>query len=385
MSYDAGNVSKSLADLPAPERGAHAYRRLFALSGDRDRTFTETVEAMLEIGCEWFGTPFGFLGATDEDLTIVTTHGDADGFETGTRIPMGETYCRFIVADGSLVAINDAERDGYADDPTYTEHGVRCYIGTAVKVDGEQFGTLCFMGEEPRERGFDDEDERFLETLAEWLGTALERRNRERELERRRDRLSEFPGFVAHELRNPLAIALGQLELSDPDFDTVERALTTIDTRIDSLLTLSKSEQPVADAGDVAVGRIARAAWSDLGGRPDALTVESDRTVRGDAQRVRTLVENLLKNALTHGGPDVTVTLRATTEGFAVDDDGPGIPESSREAVFERGHSGGDSTGLGLAIVDRIADAHGWDAVAGESPDGGARIELRTRVRGEEF
>ena len=68
---------------------------------------------------------------------------------------------------------------------------------------------------------------------------------------------------------------------------------------------------------------------------------------------------------------------------FLVEDDGPGIPAAQRERVFHRFHrtdvardraSGG--TGLGLAIVRAIADAHGGLVSAGESPEGGARIEL---------
>ena len=68
---------------------------------------------------------------------------------------------------------------------------------------------------------------------------------------------------------------------------------------------------------------------------------------------------------------------------FVVEDDGPGIPAQQRERVFHRFHrtdaardraSGG--TGLGLAIVRAIADAHGGSISAGESPEGGARIEL---------
>lgn len=385
MSYNAGKPEESLADLPATEREAHAFQRLFALAGDHERTFTETIEAMLEVGCEWFETPYGYLSGTDEDLTVLVSSGDHPTIVPGTRIPIGDAYCRFVVADGGLVAINDAEAEGYEDDPSYTEYGIRCYLGAAVEVDGETFGTLCFMGHEPRDIGFSAEDERFLESLANWVGAELGRRRRERELARRGERLSEFPSFVAHELRNPLAIALGQLDLETPDMEKLGDALQRMDSRIDSLLALSKSEQPVTETTELPVGVVAREAWSDLGGTPDRLVIESDRTITGDRQRVRTLVENLLKNARAHGGPDTTVTLRATVEGFAIDDDGPGIPQDERETVFERGHSTADSTGLGLAIVDRISNAHGWDVVAAASPDGGARIEVRTRVRGESY
>jgi signal transduction histidine kinase len=64
-------------------------------------------------------------------------------------------------------------------------------------------------------------------------------------------------------------------------------------------------------------------------------------------------------------------------DGFYVADDGQGIPESDRVAVFESGYSTAeDGTGLGLSIVSEVAEAHGWAVRAVESEQGGARIEI---------
>ncbi|RNJ27447.1 sensor histidine kinase [Halosegnis longus] len=74
---------------------------------------------------------------------------------------------------------------------------------------------------------------------------------------------------------------------------------------------------------------------------------------------------------------DVVVTVDTLPDGFCVADDGPGIPEQSRERVTEQGFStSDDGTGFGLAIVDSIAEAHGWSLTATESATGGARFEF---------
>jgi signal transduction histidine kinase len=77
----------------------------------------------------------------------------------------------------------------------------------------------------------------------------------------------------------------------------------------------------------------------------------------------------------------VTVRLVGLDDGrgFAVEDDGPGIPPAEREQVFDRGFSTAtDGTGFGLAIVRRVAAAHGWSVAVEESAAGGARFEVRT-------
>jgi signal transduction histidine kinase len=75
----------------------------------------------------------------------------------------------------------------------------------------------------------------------------------------------------------------------------------------------------------------------------------------------------------------VAVAVGDTDGGFYVADDGPGIPEEERDAVFEVGYSTENGTGIGLNIVRQVVDAHGWTVRATESAAGGTRFEI-TRV-----
>ena len=76
-------------------------------------------------------------------------------------------------------------------------------------------------------------------------------------------------------------------------------------------------------------------------------------------------------------GGDVTITVGTLSDGFYVADDGPGIPESEHERIFEAGYSTNDGgTGLGLTIVRDVVESHGWEIEVGESEAGGARFEI---------
>lgn len=90
----------------------------------------------------------------------------------------------------------------------------------------------------------------------------------------------------------------------------------------------------------------------------------------------RPLVENLLRNAVDHGGRDVTVTVGDIESGFFLEDEGPGIPPGNRDRVFEFGYaSTDDGIGFGLGIVDRIVEAHGWSIRIADT-NRGARFEI---------
>jgi signal transduction histidine kinase len=108
--------------------------------------------------------------------------------------------------------------------------------------------------------------------------------------------------------------------------------------------------------------------------------VDLSVALEADSDRLRQLLENLLRNAVVHAAPapEIRVGSLADAEGFFLEDDGPGVPEADRERVFEAGYTDhDDGTGFGLPIVRRIADAHGWSVRLTEGPAGGARFEFR--------
>ncbi len=216
------------------------------------------------------------------------------------------------------------------------------------------------------------------------------RKERERELQRTNARLEEFASVVSHDLRNPLTVAQAALELgresgASEDFDRVDAAHKRMNALIDDLLTLARNGQRVDHTQPIVLETLIESVCETL--PSDHATIDvalEDYRLQGDETRLRQLVENLLSNALNHGGDDVTIRVGPleSHDGFYVADDGPGIPPAIREAIFDQGYSTtSEGTGFGLAIVKGIAEAHGWTVDVTESEEGGARFEVITAQR----
>jgi len=202
-------------------------------------------------------------------------------------------------------------------------------------------------------------------------------------LERQNERLDRFASIVSHDLRNPLNVARGYVDLAretgeTDDLENAADALDRIDALVDSMLDLAREGEAVDDPEPVRLATVATEAWSTVDAPEASLAVESDADVRADPERLRTLLENCFRNSVDHGGEDVRVAVEPLPDGgFAVTDDGPGVDPDERDTVFDRGYTtANDGTGFGLAIVRDIADAHGWTTAVTESAGGGARFEF---------
>jgi PAS domain S-box-containing protein len=240
-----------------------------------------------------------------------------------------------------------------------------------------------------------------------------DQRDRLDRLNRQKERLDEFASLVSHDLRNPLSVAEGYLDLARSEHDsdhlaTVAEAHDRMRRLIDDLLTLARAESTVGTPSAHSLAEVAEAGWRTVETGDATLDPPPERSVRAEQGRLQRLFENLFRNSVEHGSTGnrtagrsgdavepcstgsrttgssdgVTVTVGTLDDGFYVADDGPGVPEADREKVFRAGYSTtDDGTGFGLRIVEQVAEAHGWSVALTESESGGARFE----VRGVEF
>jgi two-component system, OmpR family, sensor kinase len=212
-----------------------------------------------------------------------------------------------------------------------------------------------------------------------------------------------FLDDAGHELRTPITIVRGHLELLDPGHAgdteaTRDLVLDEVDRMarlVDDMIVLAKSGRPdFLQPGEVDAGMLTDEVLDKvraLGDRAWKLDERAEGTVVVDAQRVTQALVQLATNAVQHTSPGEVIALGSAVDGaharWWVRDTGPGVSPADRERIFERfqrGHHarGSDGSGLGLSIVQAIAAAHGGEVLLESTPGEGATFTLVVPTHG---
>jgi signal transduction histidine kinase len=204
-----------------------------------------------------------------------------------------------------------------------------------------------------------------------------------------------FVDDASHELKTPLTIVRGHVELLDSDPQEREAALALITDELDrmgrivqDLLLLANHGRPdFLTVGAVEVGAVSEELYAKakaLAPRHWTLEERASGLIVADRQRLTQAVMQLAQNAVQYGGEDAEIALGSRiADGearFWVRDHGPGIPVHEQDAVFERFRRGSRTrrlgAGLGLAIVKAIAEAHHGRVELESHPGGGTRFTV---------
>lgn len=246
----------------------------------------------------------------------------------------------------------------------------------------------------------EEADRRKAEMLATQAAIAFHRADVTRRIRKAHDRLQRtarqkqmFLDILSHDLKNPLSVATGRIDLlstQDPDLadglEPVQSALERADRLIDRTLLYSRlEEQQGLDREPRQLAGIVNEATQRLADTARAEGIELDVDADPDATaRVHPVlvqaVENLLGNAIKWSPEDAQVEIVVETvdrgHRIKVVDHGPGIPPEDRDRLFERfsrvDRTGATGTGLGLAIAKRIVEMHEGRIWHEPTPEGGA-------------
>jgi signal transduction histidine kinase len=200
-------------------------------------------------------------------------------------------------------------------------------------------------------------------------------------IEKQNKELEKFAEMVSHDLRNPLTVAEGRLELAREESDSAHLddasdAIQRSQALIDDLLMLTRSDEALNEMESVSLSELAKDCWSVVPAEDVTLHIETNQLISADPTQLRQVLENIFRNAVEHGDAD-NITVGKTTDGFYIADDGVGLSDPQDTNLFEDGYSTDDGgTGLGLQIVHQVVSAHGWEIKASQSDDIGAKFEI---------
>jgi signal transduction histidine kinase len=314
------------------------------------------------------------------------------------------------VLGGQTIYRDDMSDLRYPEEEELVGLGLRSRLVAPLLVGARTIGMISFVRAEPD--AFSPDEIELVSLLGRLVATAVQNirayeaeRQTVEELRRLSALRADFVSLVSHELRSPMAAVIGAARtLQDrwrtlsPDQREAFLALIADETNrlaalIGDVLDTSRIEAGTFSYSftDVDVGRLVEDAVSTASIGQDEVRVRAHVVgpvppVRGDRERLRQIVTNLIDNAIKYSpaGDEVEVTVRPTGDAVrvVVTDHGPGIPRDQQGLIFEkfgRAEVPGSSkpgTGLGLFIAQSIAEAHGGTLDVRSEPEAGATFVL---------
>jgi signal transduction histidine kinase len=343
----------------------------------------------------------------DQARTIATAGVGADTvFPPGSTGPLHGSVLARVIA-GEVVVRRDLTEEAFPEDRRLIELGLRSELLAPLLLGARPIGMISLSRE--RLDAFTNDEIELVTLLGRLVATAIQNirayeaeRNTVEELRRLSALRADFVSLVSHELRSPMAAVIGAARtLQDrwrtlnPDQREAFLALIADETNrlaalIGDVLDTSRIEAGTFNYRftDVDLARLVRDTVGTAGVGQDEVRIRADVSdelpkIRGDAERLRQVLQNLIDNAVKYSRSGDEVAVRARRDDgrvlIEVSDNGPGIPHDQQRLIFEKfgraDATGGVSkpgTGLGLFIARSIAEAHGGTLDVDSRPEAGA-------------
>ena len=342
---------------------------------------------------------------------VMATAGIAEEevFEPGTSIPLAGSILEPVIGEGRTVYREDISDRLYLEEAALFELGLRSRVLAPLQLGPRAIGALAISRTEPA--AFHVEEVELVTLLGRLVATAVQNlrthdaeRATVEELRRLSSLRADFVSLVSHELRSPMAAVIGSArtlqqrwrELRSDQREAFLAVIADETTRLSALVgdVLDTSRIESGTFGyafsDVDLAEIVRdsAAAAEIGQDEVRLSSGLPTTlphVRGDAERLRQLIDNLISNAVKYSESGAEVSVHAQVDDgqvvVRVRDTGPGIAPEHQDQIFEKfGRAAGSAkpgTGLGLFLARSFAEAHGGSLTVESRPGEGATFTLR--------
>ena len=155
-----------------------ALREFYSIALAKNLSFVEQVNCLLEQGCEYLQLKCAIISYVENDrYTILHVFTNSEQYKilTGDVFELGATYCQFTLEQGKAVGFNHAGKTDIAKHPSYSELKLEAYLGAPTFLNDKVFGTVNFTSIEARENEFSESEKYYVQLIAEWLSSQLEK------------------------------------------------------------------------------------------------------------------------------------------------------------------------------------------------------------------
>ena len=313
-------------------------------------------------------------------------------FPPGTRRPVAGSLLQDVTTRGRLIYREDMRDMRYPEEEEFVELGLCCRLAAPLIVGPRSVGMLSLVRERPS--SFTPDEIEFVSLLGRFLGSTVQNirayeaeRATVEELRRLSALRADFVALVSHELRSPMAAVIGSAKTLQRRWRELtpeqrESFLALIDHEANRLADLVADvlDTSKIESGqfsyrftDVDVGELVQESAAAAESGQDEIEIRSQvhgplPLVRGDRDRLRQVLTNLLDNAVKYSPAGEAVEVEALAENSRISvevrDSGPGVAPEHHALIFEKfgrvtGELAKPGTGLGLFIARSIAQAHG--------------------------
>ncbi len=195
---------------------------LYDITSATDHRFDEKLQALFDLGCEWFGMDGGGLARIDpetDSFEVEAVSSQLDAFAPGDELPLSETYCRVTArtsVDGCLsepVVVDDPADNGFETAACVTDLGLEAYLGARLPIQGADDRTFFFVSEQSCLDPVSEEERTFHRLMSQWVTHGLERRERERFLRESYQITSDPDRAFEEKLEDLLALGIDWMGL----------------------------------------------------------------------------------------------------------------------------------------------------------------------------
>jgi len=335
--------------------------------------------------------------------------GAATVFPPGTRRQVAGSLLEEVRRTGQTVYRKDMTDREYPEEEEFTDLGLRCRLAAPLVVGARTVGMVSVVRVEPD--SFSEEEIELVSLLGRFLGSAVQNirayeaeRATVEELRRLSALRADFVSMVSHELRSPMAAIIGSAktlhqrwrELTPVQRESflglIDHETNRLAELVGDVLDTSRIESGGFSYifGDVDLSELVQESAAAAQSGQDEVTINAKvqrplPPVRGDRERLRQVLTNLIDNAVKYSpaGSDVEVNAFSDNGRISVEvrDHGPGVAPEHQTVIFEKfgrvhGEHAKPGTGLGLFIARSIALAHGGTLEVYSAPSEGATFAL---------